>query len=66
MKNAALVFTALVLSALAAPSFAAVDVAPVVTEIDTYPALIGSVGGAVLIVALAVAGIKWVRSTFAR
>lgn len=66
MKNAALALSALMVSLFAAPSFAAIDVAPVVTEIGTYPALIASVGGAVLIVALAVAGIKWVRSSFGR
>jgi len=47
---------------LSTQSFAVVDVAPVVTEIGLYPAVIGAVGAAVLIVALAVKGIKWARA----
>ena len=40
---------------------AAPDVAAVVTEIGTYPAMVGLIGGAALLVVLAVKGFKWAQ-----
>lgn len=45
----------------AAPSFAAVDVADVVTEIQGAAAPIASIGAAVLIVMVGIKVYKWVR-----
>lgn len=43
------------------PAFAAPDVAALITEIDTMPAAVALVGGAVLIVIVTVKAFKWIR-----
>lgn len=51
-----------VLAASAASQAAAVDVAGVVTDIGAQAAPIGLIGGAVLLIAVAVKAFKWVRA----
>ena len=52
--------------ALSVPSFAAaIDVADVVTDIGAQAAPIGLIGGAVLLIYLAVKAFKWVRAAMA-
>lgn len=59
--RAALVLAASAVASL--PAFAAdpIDVTAVTTAIPTYVGPIGEIGGAVLLVLLAVKGFKWVR-----
>lgn len=51
-----------VLAASAASQAAAIDVAGVVTDIGAQAAPIGLIGGAVLLIAVAVKAFKWVRA----
>lgn len=54
-----------VLATVGGAQAAAIDVAGVVTDIGTQAAPIGLIGGAVLLIHLAVKAFKWVRAALA-
>ena len=65
MKNFILVLVALALSSFGVAQAAAIDVSGVVTDIGAQSVPIGLVGGAVLLIYLAVKAFHWVRRALA-
>lgn len=63
VSSAAVAALALGLSTFTLPA-AAIDVTDVVAEIDAAVTPIGGIGGAVLLVLVAIAAFRWVRRAF--
>ncbi|PID62210.1 MAG: hypothetical protein CSB44_03695 [Gammaproteobacteria bacterium] len=66
MKKQLAFVTGIGLASFGTASMAAIDMSAIETEIGTYPAVIASVGTAVITVALAVKGIQWAKAALGR
>lgn len=65
MKHFVLVLVVLALSSFGVAQAAAIDVTAVVTDIGAQAAPVGLIGGAVLLIYLAVKAFHWVRRALA-